>query len=450
MPSERLLTTCPTCGFSARLPASALPLHCLCGAIVREGGRTATGTAEPRRFNRWRQKRSTALVEAIVESHCLRCDAYPCLYAGSTQTTCTHADAIMLGARCPRGLWGRPKLALLSPCLGMGGAERCLVDIAHTVDRRYLEPIGIGARMHAFANSALVARAEAVCPVAFGEASCAELVQRCDLLLFWGMPYHAAEHAPRAIAYVAHGAGTWAEQMLPDLARLPHIRLAAVSRWAAATFGGRPSAVLHNAVDTERLQVRRGRAALRRDWGVAEHEIVIGYVGRLSGEKNVPAAARAARALGSPYRACYVGPDYLDLRRHVRAEFPEALFVDAVEHVGDVYAAIDVFLLASPSEGFSLALAEAWWLGVPTVATRVGAVPELEQRYGEITAIVPVGATPEQLAGGVRRALSPEHRPVIHRAKSMARHHCTMESYGRSWTAFLLEVFDGSRIYRAQ
>lgn len=382
---------------------------------------------------------------------CRRCASYPCLTTNENQPpkTCVHADAIQLGARCPRGLWGRPKLALLTPCIGGGGAERCLVDIARTADRQYLEPLGIGVRIPQFANLDLVAHAERECPVVFGEPACAELVSRCDLLLFWGMPYYAAEQAPRAVAYVSHGAGNWAEQMLPDLNAHPPIRLTAVSRWAASTFGDRPAAILHNAVDPARLQTHQGRQATRRQWGVADEEVVIGYIGRLSGEKNLPAAALAARALGQPYRAVYVGPNYLDLRRRLQAEYPEALFLEATEQVGDVYAALDVFLLASPSEGFSLALTEAWWLGVPTVATRVGAIPELELRFGELTSVVPWQPTAEQLAAAVRRALAPEQRPVIERAQRMARSYCTLAAYGQRWTEFLLEVFDASRVYAA-
>jgi glycosyltransferase involved in cell wall biosynthesis len=110
------------------------------------------------------------------------------------------------------------------------------------------------------------------------------------------------------------------------------------------------------------------------------------------------------------------------------------------EGVGNALAALDVFLLASPSEGFSLALTEAWLCGVPVVATRVGAVPELEGTHGQMVVPVPAGAESAELAAAVRRALSADNRVVIERAKEVAWRHFTAQAMADRWTGFLMMI----------
>ena len=137
----------------------------------------------------------------------------------------------------------------------------------------------------------------------------------------------------------------------------------------------------------------------------------IGYVGRLSPEKNCIAVGNAVAAMGAPYRAVFVGPSYDPAyARQVHAAARGGIFVPPVEHVGDALAALDVLVLVSPAEGGPLVLLEALAAGLPVVATPVGNLPDLVQRHGELFVTVPVDPTQEQLAAAARRALAPEWR----------------------------------------
>jgi glycosyltransferase involved in cell wall biosynthesis len=73
------------------------------------------------------------------------------------------------------------------------------------------------------------------------------------------------------------------------------------------------------------------------------------------------------------------------------------------DDVPEILTALDVFALASSVETFGLAVAEALVAGVPTVATRVGGVPEI---VGADFAhhLVPAGDV-ASLQNGVRQAL---------------------------------------------
>jgi glycosyltransferase involved in cell wall biosynthesis len=108
--------------------------------------------------------------------------------------------------------------------------------------------------------------------------------------------------------------------------------------------------------------------------------------------------------------------------------------------VGNALAAIDVFMLASPSEGFALTLAEAWLASVPTVATRVGAVPELERQHGQLVFPIRVNATESELAVAVLDALSAENRSVVMRAKQITQAHYTTRAMAARWTNYLCDI----------
>jgi glycosyltransferase involved in cell wall biosynthesis len=73
-----------------------------------------------------------------------------------------------------------------------------------------------------------------------------------------------------------------------------------------------------------------------------------------------------------------------------------------VGRIGDIYAAMDVCVFASRSEGFGLAIAEAWYCRVPVVATRVGIVAE----HPDLAVLLPDDPTADDLAGAVFQALS--------------------------------------------
>ena len=112
--------------------------------------------------------------------------------------------------------------------------------------------------------------------------------------------------------------------------------------------------------------------------------------------------------------------------------------------MGDVYNALDCFVLASPHEAFSLALAEAWYCGIPTVSTPVGAVPELEKLHEQLTVRVPVRPSGEQLADAVREAMSDANRPVIQRAQKAVAEHYTVEKMGARWSQYIVDLVQGN------
>lgn len=138
----------------------------------------------------------------------------------------------------------------------------------------------------------------------------------------------------------------------------------------------RPIYVTPTGIDAE-LFAAGDRTRARARWRVPRGAFVVGYVGRLSPEKNLKVWAEAvARFLAAtPHGVALVvgkGSSGSDMRRI----FASAGVTDRVRWCGvlrgsdlaDAFAALDLFAFASKSETQGLVLAEAMAAGVPAVA----------------------------------------------------------------------------------
>ncbi|MDZ7267387.1 MAG: glycosyltransferase family 4 protein [candidate division KSB1 bacterium] len=151
-------------------------------------------------------------------------------------------------------------------------------------------------------------------------------------------------------------------------------------------------------------------AAFREKFALAPHHLVVGTMTRLREEKGnryfVEAAARVARAC--PEARFVIAGD-----GPLRAEL-EALaaklglagklhFAGFVSEVAVAFAAFDIAVMASLTEGFPFALAEAMAAGKPVVVTAVGGMKEMVQH--EVNGLLVPPADSAALAQGWLRLL---------------------------------------------
>lgn len=140
--------------------------------------------------------------------------------------------------------------------------------------------------------------------------------------------------------------------------------------------------VLGNGVDLARFDpdaVRPGtRARIRAELGVADSTVVVGVVGRLVWEKGYAEVFAAAREMhGEDCRVVVVGPDDPDKPGAVGsgdradAEQHGVTFLGRRDDMVDLYAAFDVYLLASYREGYPRSAMEASAMGLPIVASNI-------------------------------------------------------------------------------
>jgi glycosyltransferase involved in cell wall biosynthesis len=139
--------------------------------------------------------------------------------------------------------------------------------------------------------------------------------------------------------------------------------------------------VVPNGIETQRYTLTSAgqRRRVRREFGIETSASTFAYVGALSEEKNAGAAIRAVGAI--PHAQLLVaggGPDRHDLEEAARRIAPGRVrFLGTVEDVCSVLRAADVLLLPSRSEGMPSVILQAGLVGTPTVASRVGAIPQM-------------------------------------------------------------------------
>jgi glycosyltransferase involved in cell wall biosynthesis len=124
------------------------------------------------------------------------------------------------------------------------------------------------------------------------------------------------------------------------------------------------------------------RGAARRALGLREEGFLVGWAGRLSAEKGPDLLVDALAHLSAlPLSVSLLGSGGEHRSLVARAQrlnvAPMIHWHGVVPDAGRLFAAFDVFVLSSRTEGTPMVLFEAMAAGVPIVATRVGGVPDV-------------------------------------------------------------------------
>ena len=147
-----------------------------------------------------------------------------------------------------------------------------------------------------------------------------------------------------------------------------------------AASGFERLSVVARGIDAERFHPRHRCEALRVQWGLAEGDFAVLYVGRLAAEKNLDGLAVAFEAIerANPRaRLILVGDG--PMRAALETRLPKALFCgQQMGHdLARCYASADLFLFPSKTETFGNVTVEAMASGLPVVAFADGAALEL-------------------------------------------------------------------------
>jgi glycosyltransferase involved in cell wall biosynthesis len=146
------------------------------------------------------------------------------------------------------------------------------------------------------------------------------------------------------------------------------------------------TAVIPNGIDLAEADagLAIGRAEARRRLGLFPTDLAVAYLGRLHQEKGVEHLASAFHALLNAHPAARLllagdGPSrrLLEMAVDTLRLGPFVRFLGAVADPWPLLAGADIFALPSLREGMPNALLEAMAAGLPSVATAVGAVPEM-------------------------------------------------------------------------
>ena len=366
------------------------------------------------------------------------------------------------------------KVGFLSPSLRMGGAERWMLGLARHCDPSRVQWVGTALSEWSRESSMMTREMNRYMPV-YGtvvpvdskehdrlfvrrpgpdaSTGISIVAAQAKVILNWAdahlgvMTDFYRRHYGVKIVTVAHS--DWplcCGAVQDDSDNLAAVSLRAASMAYSKT--DKPIKVIYNGVDTERCVPIIGRNAFREKYGIDKNDIVLTYVGRFSREKNCLATAEIAGVLGKPFKAMYVGggdsaagntdAEWLPKIKELVGD--NFVFTGPLNHIGDALAATDVMINCSNNEGFCLTIVEAWLAGVPVVATPVGALPELTEKFGELVSSVPVGAPLHERVSATMRALGRDFRPISDKARQIAWNNLTVPSMAEQWTQYIEQI----------
>ncbi len=181
--------------------------------------------------------------------------------------------------------------------------------------------------------------------------------------------------------------------------------------------------VVHNGVNIARFETAMrefDREQFCRRWDVPEKSTLVGSVGSLNPLKGHEDFLQAAGRVADKFPAAYfivAGIDVtagqinrVNLERLVRKLEMESRvrFIGKMDDVAPLFCALDIFVSASHSESFGLAIAEAMTTGTPVVATETEGAREIirDGETGLLVRVRDVGA----LAEAIGALLSDEER----------------------------------------
>ena len=165
--------------------------------------------------------------------------------------------------------------------------------------------------------------------------------------------------------------------------------------------------VIPNSVDLTRSESTLSRVEARQRLGLAPDAVVLGTVGRLEEQKGhrfLIDAVGLLRERGIRCTLLLVGEGRLESQ--LRAQTAQLGLEDGVRFLGtrgdlgDLFRAMDLFVMPSLWEGLSLAMLSAMAAGLPVVATTVGGVPQVlgNDEYGYTVAPADPGALADRIA----------------------------------------------------
>jgi glycosyltransferase involved in cell wall biosynthesis len=163
--------------------------------------------------------------------------------------------------------------------------------------------------------------------------------------------------------------------------------------------------VVQNGIDDERFrrtQAKFSRQQFLHSWGLPEDSLLVGTVGELTPLKGQEEFVQAAALIIKYYANAYfviagIGSsrenEYRALLEHQikKLNLTERVrLLGWFEDIAQLYCALDVFVSASHTESFGLAIAEAMASNTAVVATETAGAREII-RSGETGLLVPVG-----------------------------------------------------------
>lgn len=142
--------------------------------------------------------------------------------------------------------------------------------------------------------------------------------------------------------------------------------------------------VLYNFINLDKFNKKNISCDIekeRKNLGIEENDLIIGYVGRLAKIKGVRYLIKALAYLKFPYKVLIIGDGsekaYLEYLSRKNKVDNNVLFLGYRNDIVSIYSLLDVLVVPSLSESFGLSVVEAQASGVPVIASNILALNEI-------------------------------------------------------------------------
>lgn len=343
----------------------------------------------------------------------------------------------------------------LVPCLEDAGAEVLVLPDLPVIRRQNMNPLGLLRLVASLRSVVWLAR--------FIRRRDAVLVH-CNTLAV-ALAGLAAKLSGRPQVWHVHEIITGPRAVASSLATLSSALSTLVVANSEATAdhyrrtrlaSSTPVAVILNGVDEGRLHERSG-TEVRSLVGAGTDDVVFTLIGRINCWKGQPVFLDAAERLAAEsnnVRFVLAGDSFAGQERLTEAVDHRirssdvlrgrAIRLPHVAEVGSVYAASDVVVLPSTEpEPFGLVAAEAMAAGLPVIASRIGALPELVED-GRTGLLSDPGNATALLSAMRELGASPSRRAEMgRRGRERFERHFRVERYTREFNELYAGLLRG-------
>ena len=353
---------------------------------------------------------------------------------------------------------------------GVGGSEKVLLTLLKNLNRELVRPVGVlvlkGKREMATEWEACGVPVEALGMRSFPTPT-----------MFWNARHFLNATRPRIVhAFLYHAVQTmrilticrpsfrligsprvnyrflpkpalWLDRLIKsrDTLALCESRATAFFLTEALHYHQEKIAVVSNGVDRETYQFNaEARMSLRREWGIADADILVGSAGRFHPQKGYDVLIRAAQQLtdgpsGLKFVLAGKGPEEKTLKKLAESQSSRFLFLREREDIPQFLSALDIYVQSSRYEGMPNALLEAMSVGCACLATAVDGTLDLAEDGKNMRLVKP--EDPSALADAIRfLAENPDQRKLLADQAKMTAQNFSVDKMVKGFEQVYLEA----------
>lgn len=335
----------------------------------------------------------------------------------------------------------KPKIALITPSLGMGGAERWIVTLAKFFNE--LDPyliLNLSGQSDPILLNEIPITTRILSKFYSNPESIIGTLYDADAVISWcfNLNLSLKNKLKCPTIDVSHSDPQWKnhEHLIKQTSKNSQYHVG-VSKVAASAYNKKNPDVIYNGIDTKRLNEIKGRNTQRKEWGCENNKVVI-FLSRLSEEKNPKILLECAELFDESWKFLFVNTG--TLKEHFNSiKKNNVKIIKKTKDIGDYYSGADVVVLPSDVEGMPLVLLESWFCGVPVVTTRYASYLELEDMHGELCLSTQVRPTAIELSDKIKQSFyEGRNSSRVLLAKSVVENNYTHETMIKNWEKYIL------------